>query len=68
MSKTIAWMAKSLLVSLILGLATYAILYGFLTIHQETGLRPDFSYKPALVVFFISAIACAIYFRSRAEP
>jgi hypothetical protein len=67
MSKTTAWMAKSLLVSVLVGLATYAIFYGFLTIHQETGLRPGFSYKPALLVFAVSAIGSAIYFASRAK-
>jgi len=67
MGTTTSWAAKSLLLSTLLGLATYGLFYGFLTIHQETGMRPGASYKPALLVFAVSAMASAIYFRWRSE-
>jgi hypothetical protein len=56
-----AWIAKSLLIGTVLGLVAFAIGYGFLTIHQELGLSPGFSVKPAILVFLAGVIASGIY-------
>jgi hypothetical protein len=58
-----SWIAKSLLTGTVLGLISFAIGYGFLTIHQELGLTPGLSVKPAILVFLIGVIASAIYLK-----
>jgi uncharacterized membrane protein (DUF485 family) len=61
------WIVKSLLISVAIALAVFAVFYGFLMVHQETGITPTSSYKIALAVFVISAIITLIYFRTRAS-
>lgn len=60
-----AWFTKSLVAGGILGLITFGLSYGFLTIHQETGFSPEFSYKPAILAFLVATIAAAVYFHRR---
>jgi hypothetical protein len=61
------WIVKSLLISAAIALAVFAVFYGFLMVHQETGITPSSSLKLALVVFVLSTIITLIYFRTRAS-
>lgn len=63
MTKTGAWLVKSFLTGVGLGLAAFALSYGFLTVHQELGIRPAVSYGAALLAFGCGTIAALIYFR-----
>ena len=56
---------KSLLAGAGLGVATFAISYGFLMVHQELGLRPTVSYGAALLAFACGTIVALIYFRMK---
>jgi hypothetical protein len=67
MTKTGAWLAKSFLTGTGLGLGTLAISYGFLTVHQELGIRPTVSYGAALLAFGCGTIVALIYFRLKAR-
>ena len=68
MSKTGSWLGKSFLIGGAIGLAAFAVSYGFLTVHQELGIRPAASCQLALVAFVFGTIAALIYFRIKAEP
>jgi hypothetical protein len=63
MTKTGAWLLKSLLTGVALGLATFVVFYVFLLIHEEVGVQPSSAYRLALLVFFTSTILALIYFR-----
>jgi hypothetical protein len=65
MTKTAGWLAKSLLAGTALGLATFAISYGFLVVHPELGLHPTVSYGAAMLAFACGTIVALIYFRIR---
>lgn len=68
MSRTGAWLIKSLLIGLAAGLASFAMSYGFLAVHQEVGIAPVISYRLAFLVFALVAVGALIYFRMKAEP
>jgi hypothetical protein len=67
MTKTGAWLMKSLLTGAGAGLATFGISYGFLLIHQELGIRPAVSYGAALLAFGCGTIVALIYFRLKED-
>jgi hypothetical protein len=67
MSKSDHWMLKSLVVGAALALITFALFYGFLTIHTESGLALTYSYKLAILAFLVGTITAAIYFRFRSN-
>jgi hypothetical protein len=67
MTKTGAWLAKALLTGAAAGVATFAISYGFLIIHQELGIRPAISYGAALLAFVCGTVVGLIYFRMKKE-
>ena len=67
MSKTGAWLLKSFLTGAVLGLATFAVFYVFLLVHQEVGVQPGSAIRLAIVVFVASTILALIYFRLKSE-
>jgi uncharacterized membrane protein (DUF485 family) len=67
MSKSDHWMLKSLAVGAALALITFALFYGFLTIHTESGVARTSSYKLAILAFLVGTIAAAIYLRFRTD-
>ncbi len=67
MSKTSAWLLKSFLTGIALGLATFAVFYVFLFVHQEVGVAPGSAVRLALLVFATSTILALIYFRLKSE-
>ena len=67
MSKTGAWLLKSLLTGVALGLATFAVFYVFLLVHQEVGVQPGSAIRLAVIVFVTSTILALIYFRLKNE-
>jgi hypothetical protein len=67
MSKSDHWMLKSLAVGAALALITFALFYGFLTIHTELGVARTSSYKLAILAFLVGTIAAAIYLRFRTD-
>jgi phosphatidylserine synthase len=66
-SKTSSWLVKSLLISAAVALATFALFYGFFSIHKELDVRPTSAYWLGLLAFILSAVVSMIYFRMRAE-
>ena len=67
MSKGNRWILKSLALGAALGLVTFALFFGFLTIHSELGVARTTSYKLAALAFFLGTIAAVIYFRFRTD-
>jgi hypothetical protein len=67
MSKTGAWLLKSFLTGAALGLATFAVFYTFLLVHQEVGVQPGSAIRLAIIVFVASTILALIYFRLKSE-
>jgi RsiW-degrading membrane proteinase PrsW (M82 family) len=66
-SKTASWLIKSFLIGVAAALATFAVSYVFLTVHQEVGVRPSSSFEVALLAFIFATVAALIYFRMRAD-
>lgn len=67
MSNGNRWILKSLAVGAALALITFALFYGFLTIHTELGVARTASYKLAILAFLVGSIAAVIYFRFRTD-
>ena len=67
MSKTASWLLKSFLIGVAAGLATFAVSYTFLMVHQEVGIRPGSSFQVALPAFVFSTVAALIYLRMKGE-
>jgi hypothetical protein len=67
MSKNNRWILKSLAFGVALALITFALFYGFLTVHTELGVARGSSYKLAIVAFLIGTIAAAVYLRFRMD-
>jgi hypothetical protein len=67
MSKGNHWMLKSLAFGAVLALITFALFYGFLTVHTELGVPRASSYMLAIVAFLVGTIAAAIYLRFRMD-
>ena len=65
MSKTAAWLVKSLLIGVAAGLIALVLSYGFLMIHQEVGVQPNVSFTPAVLTFACATLAALIYLRFR---
>jgi hypothetical protein len=65
MTKNAALLLKCLATGAAIGLATWAVLYGFFVSHQELGIAPPVAYRFAALAFVLSAIASLIYFRIR---
>jgi hypothetical protein len=65
MTKTGAWLAKSLLTGVVAGAVTFAMSYGFLVAHQELGIRPTVSYGAALLAFSCGTVVALIYLRMK---
>lgn len=66
MSNAGSWIAKSLAVSAVIGLLTWAGFYLFFRVHQELDVQPAYAFKLGAIAFVLSAIVAMIYFRSRA--
>jgi hypothetical protein len=62
-----SWMAKSLLISAAVALATWVGFYLFFKIHQELDIQPAYAWRLGIIAFILSGIATMIYFRMRAE-
>jgi RsiW-degrading membrane proteinase PrsW (M82 family) len=67
-SKTASWLVKSFLIGVAAGLATFAVSYAFLMVHQEVGVRPGTSFQVALAAFALGTIVALIYFHMKSEP
>lgn len=63
MSKTSSTLLKCLAIGAAVGLATWAIFYGFFVSHQELGIAPAVAYRFAALAFVLGAITSLIYFR-----
>lgn len=66
MSNAGSWIAKSLAVSIVIGLLTWVGFYLFFRVHQELYVQPAYAFKLGAIAFVLSAIVAMIYFRSRA--
>lgn len=66
MSNTGLWIARSLAISSVIGLMTWAGFYLFFRVHQELDIQPAYAFKLGVIAFVLSAIIAMIYFRSRA--
>jgi hypothetical protein len=67
LSKTASWLLKSFLIGVAAGLATFAVSYAFLTVHQEVGVRPGSSFQVGVLAFVFGTIAALIYLRMKGE-
>ena len=67
MSNNNRWVPKSLAFGAVAALVTFALFYGFLTIHAELGVARASSYKLAILAFLIGTVAAAIYLRFRMD-
>ena len=67
MSNPGSWIAKSLAVSVVIGLLTWAGFYLFFRVHQELDVQPAYAFKLGAIAFVLSAIVAMIYFRNRAN-
>ena len=67
MSKNNRWVLKSLAFGAVAALVTFALFYGFLTVHTELGVARGSSYKLAILAFFVGTISAVIYFRFRGD-
>ena len=65
MSNTGSWIAKSLAISSVIGLMTWAGFYLFFRAHQELDIQPPYALKLAAIAFVLSTIGALIYFRNR---
>jgi uncharacterized membrane protein (DUF485 family) len=65
-SNTFSWIAKSLGISAALALLTWAGFYMFFRVHEELNIQPSYAWKLGIIVFLLSAVVTAIYFRMRA--
>jgi multidrug transporter EmrE-like cation transporter len=65
-SNTGSWIAKSLAISSVIGLLTWAGFYLFFRVHQELDIQPAYAFKLGVIAFVLSAIVAMIYFRNRA--
>ena len=66
MSNTGSWITKSLAISSVIGLMTWAGFYLFFRVHQELDIQPAYAFKLGAIAFVLSAIGALIYFRNRA--
>jgi hypothetical protein len=64
-SNASSWIAKSLAVSTVVGLLTWAGFYLFFRVHQELYVQPAYAFKLGAIAFVLSAIIAMIYFRTR---
>jgi len=64
-SNTGSWIAKSLAISSVIGLMTWAGSYLFFRAHQELYVQPAYGFKLGAIAFVLSAIVAMIYFRTR---
>lgn len=64
-SITGSWITKSLAISCVIGLMTWAGFYLFFRAHQELDVQPAYAFKLGAIAFVLSAIAALIYFRNR---
>ena len=67
MSKKNRWVLKSLVFGVALALITFALFYGFLTVHTELGVPRASSYKLSIVAFLVGTVTAAIYLRIRTD-
>ena len=67
MSQNNSWLWKSLLISAVIALITWAGFYLFFRIHQELDIQPARAWQLGVGAFLISAAVTIIYFRMRAE-
>lgn len=65
MSNTGLWIARSLAISSVIGLMTWAGFYLFFRAHQELDIQPAYAFKLGAIAFVLSAIGALIYFRTR---
>ena len=65
MSNTGSWIAKSLALSSLVGLLTWAGFYLFFRVHQELYVQPAYAFKLGTIAFVLSAIVALIWFRTR---
>ena len=65
MSNTGSWITKSLAISSVIGLMTWAGLYLFFRAHQELDIQPAYAFKLGAIAFALSTIVAMIYFRTR---
>jgi|GEM_PF-1504223 len=67
-SNTGSWITKSLSISSVIGLLTWAVLYLFFRAHQELNIQPAHAFKLGAIAFVLSAIVALIYYRTRTSP
>ena len=65
MSNTGSWIARSLAISGVIGLLTWAGFYLFFRVHQELDIQTAYAFKLGVIAFVLSAIVALIYFRTR---
>jgi multidrug transporter EmrE-like cation transporter len=66
-STAATWIAKSLVISAALALATGVGFFLFFRIHQELNIAPNYAWWLGAAVFLVSAVSTMIYFCTRTD-
>jgi hypothetical protein len=65
MNKSSSVLLKCLGISVAVGLAVCAMLYGLFLSHQELGVEPGKAFRFAVISFILAAIISLLYFRMK---